>query len=218
MLPFKHALKLPFHFYSKTSFDVLTGEVRILSDCINFGMISFGNTHEIVVSSQKKTRLLIKGSIFFYGPAKFGQGLEIVVWSKGILKIGNEVLMGSNSHIVCFREIEIQEKCLISWKFNLYDSDFHFIRNEKTAKVNDNCAKVLIGKYCWIGSHVTILKGTQIPEMIIVGSNSLCTGNYINKIKSHSIIAGNPARLIKDEVSFVYDKHEERMYFNTYMN
>jgi hypothetical protein len=54
MLPFKHALKLPFHFYGKTSFDVLTGEVRILSDYINFGMISFGNTHEIVVSSQKK--------------------------------------------------------------------------------------------------------------------------------------------------------------------
>jgi acetyltransferase-like isoleucine patch superfamily enzyme len=218
MLPLKHAFKLPFHFYGKTSFDILTGEVRILSDNLNFGMISFGNNHEIVISSQKKTRLLIKGSIFFYGSAKFGQGLEIVVWSKGILKIGNEVSMGSKSHIVCFREIEIEEKCLVSWNFNLYDSDFHFIRDDKTAKVSDNCSKVFIGKYSWIGSHVTILKGTQIPEFTIIGSNSLCTGNYIRKIKSNSIIAGNPAMLIKDQVSFVHDMHDERMYFNKYMN
>ena len=93
--------------------------------------------------------------------------------------------MGSKSHIVCFRQIEIEEKCLISWNFNLYDSDFHFIRDNNTAKVNDNCSRVLIGKCCWIGSNVTILKGTQIPEFIIVGSNSLCTGDFSQKIKSN---------------------------------
>ena len=65
---------------------------------------------------------------------------------------------------------------------------------------------------------MTILKGTQIPEFIIVGSKSLCTGDFCQRIKSNSIIAGNSARLIKDEVSFVHDKHDERMYFNKYMN
>jgi hypothetical protein len=31
--------------------------------------------------------------------------------------------------IVCFRQIEIEEKCLISWNFNLYDSDFGYSGN-----------------------------------------------------------------------------------------
>jgi len=52
---------------------------------------------------------------------------------------------------------------------------------------------VSIGDYVWVGDRVIILRGVNIGEHSILGAGSVVTRD----IPSHSVVAGNPARVIK---------------------
>lgn len=217
--PLKTAVRLPILVYGKIIIKDLKGKL-LIDDSVEtkFGMIRFGGNHEIVVSSSEPTVLLIKGSLKFSGSAFFGQGVKLIVWNKGKIEFGNNFSLGSNGHIVSFRGIEFGKNCLISWRCNIFDTDFHFIKDTQLNEIKDNCGEVSVGNDTWIGSHVTILKNSVFPDNLIVGSNSLCSGNYKNKVKINSIIAGNPAKLVRDNAAYVVDKQVEREYFNNYIN
>jgi acetyltransferase-like isoleucine patch superfamily enzyme len=217
--PIKIAVRLPILVYGKIIIKDLKGKLLIDHSVeIKFGMIRFGGNHEIVVSSNEPTFLLINGSVKFNGYAFFGQGVKIVVRKKGKIEFGNNFSLGSNGHIVSFRSIEFGKNCLISWKCNIFDTDFHFIKDTQSNGVKDNCGLVSVGNNTWIGSHVTILKNSIFPDNLIIGSNSLCSGNYKNKVKSNSIIAGNPANTIRENVTYIIDKKVERKYFDKFIN
>jgi acetyltransferase-like isoleucine patch superfamily enzyme len=216
--PFLLALKFPILLYGKVNFKDLSGQIHIDSKDFNFGMIKIGGNHEIVMSSDEPTEILIKGKITFGGNARFGQGVKIIVWNNGSIYFGDNFSIGSSSHIVSFRNINFGINCLISWKCNFFDTDFHFIKNSITNEVKDNCGPIKIGCYTWIGSNVTILKNTILPNEIIIGSNSLCSGNYLDKIDCKTIIAGNPAKLIKRNMVYIFENNEEKFYFNEYIN
>ena len=217
-LPLNQAYKLPILLYGKVKIIELNGLIQIDCKEVKFGMIKIGGDHEIVVSSIEPTEILIKGKIIFGGNARFGKGIKIIVWKRGNIYFGNNFSIGTNSHIVSFRKINFGNNCLISWKCNLYDTDFHFMKNIMTDEINDNCGEINIGNNTWIGSHVTILKNTLFPDEIIVGSNSLCSGNYLEKVESKSIIAGNPAKQIKKNTVYTYDGNKAKIYFNKYIN
>ena len=50
-----------------------------------------------------------------------------------------------------------------------------------------------IGEFCFIGTGVSILSGTRLGKNTIVGANSVVVG----KFPDNSIIAGNPAKIIR---------------------
>lgn len=52
---------------------------------------------------------------------------------------------------------------------------------------------VSIGNNCWIGQNAVILKGVTIGDNCIIGANSVVTRD----IEDNSVVAGNPARIIK---------------------
>jgi len=53
---------------------------------------------------------------------------------------------------------------------------------------------ITIGQSCWIGMNSVLLPGTQLGDNIIVGAGSIVTKSFLEK---GSVIAGNPARIIK---------------------
>ncbi|WP_163351355.1 DapH/DapD/GlmU-related protein [Desulfovibrio sp. JC010] len=63
-------------------------------------------------------------------------------------------------------------------------------------KLPDTGAKITIGDYCWIGGNSTILQGVTIGEGGIVGAGSVVTKD----VPPYKIVAGIPARIIKDRV------------------
>lgn len=69
---------------------------------------------------------------------------------------------------------------------------------------HDACRKlkkdVYIGDNCFIGSKAIILPGVKIGNEVIVGAGSVVTKD----IPSNSIVAGNPARIIKTGVKLGY--------------
>ena len=53
-----------------------------------------------------------------------------------------------------------------------------------------------IGKNCFIGAHSIIMPGVRVGNECIVGSGSVVTAD----VPSHSIVAGNPAKIIRSGI------------------
>lgn len=53
-----------------------------------------------------------------------------------------------------------------------------------------------IGKKCFIGANAIIMAGVKIGDEVIVGSGAIVTKD----VPSNSIVAGNPARIIKSGI------------------
>jgi acetyltransferase-like isoleucine patch superfamily enzyme len=68
----------------------------------------------------------------------------------------------------------------------------HDITNEYEAWYEGK--DVVIGKNCWIGMNSMILPGVVLGDNTIVGAGAVVTKSFP---EGYSIIAGNPARLIK---------------------
>jgi acetyltransferase-like isoleucine patch superfamily enzyme len=219
-LPFKQAVKFPFHFFGRTDFANLNGKFIITDQKLRFGMIVFGGRHEVVISSDISTRIYNTGSMEFKGNAFFGRGVNLMVWDHGELTIGNEFALGTLSRVICFRKITFGKNVLISWECQFFDTDFHFIET-KNHELKDNCGEIEIQDESWIGARSTILKNTMLANSTIVGANSLCSGHYSEKYGSCILIAGIPAKLIKSDVSYITDKSQEKhlfAYFALYKN
>lgn len=54
-----------------------------------------------------------------------------------------------------------------------------------------------IGERCFIGGHAIIMPGVRIGDECVIGAGSVVTQN----IPSHSIAAGNPAKILRSNIS-----------------
>lgn len=53
-----------------------------------------------------------------------------------------------------------------------------------------------VGKRCFIGANAILMPGIRIGDEVIVGSGAIVTKD----VSSHSIVAGNPAKVIKSGI------------------
>ncbi len=53
---------------------------------------------------------------------------------------------------------------------------------------------IRLGDHCWIGMNAVILPGVELGENVIVGAGAVVTKSF----PSYTIIAGNPARVIRE--------------------
>ncbi len=67
----------------------------------------------------------------------------------------------------------------------------------RTKYIGEVC-DTYIGKSCVIGVGATIMGGVRIGDYCVVGSGSVVTKN----IPDNTIVAGNPARVIKENIVF----------------
>lgn len=132
------------------------------------------------------------------GSAIFGQGARICILKGGNLLIGEKFLNTAAMTIICEKSIVIGDNVLTSWNTLVMDTDFHNVVDTLTGVVNNRAKEIVIGNNVWIGTRAVVLKGSQIPDGCIIGAMSLVN----KKFKStNSLIAGNPARLSKTEIT-----------------
>lgn len=120
----------------------------------------------------------------------------IVARGNGKIHIGNHVGI-SGVTIYARKEITIEDDVNIGANTKIFDNDFHSLDHEERKNdIFDNlkCKPVRIGKNAFIGCNCIILKGTEIGENCIVGAGSVVHGKY----EANSVIAGNPARIIRN--------------------
>ena len=115
----------------------------------------------------------------------------------GELILGDNVGMSSVA-IVCTDRIVIGNNVRIGGSTCLYDSDFHSLDPRERSAVPEitthvRTRPVVLEDDCFIGNHVTILKGVRVGAGSVVGSSSVVT----RSIPPGEIWAGNPATFIR---------------------
>lgn len=84
---------------------------------------------------------------------------------------------------------------------DIYIDDESFVAVGAMILTHDFCRslykKTYIGKKCFIGARSIILPGVTIGDHVIVGAGSVVTKD----VKSNCIVAGNPAKIIKENIN-----------------
>ncbi|MBC7489093.1 MAG: acyltransferase [Glaciimonas sp.] len=101
-----------------------------------------------------------------------------IVYSSGILKIGNRVGI-SNSTIVAQEIVMICDGALVGGGCNIWDTDFHSLDANIRGTTHDRGATrpVYIGEMAFLGAHSIVLKGSRIGRRSIVGAGSVASFN-----------------------------------------
>ncbi len=114
------------------------------------------------------------------GRIRVGSGCGIsgsTLYAMSEIVLGNDVRLGANCKVI--------------------DNDFHALEAScrREGRVEDIPRRPIhIGDGCFIGTNCILLKGTTLGRNCVVGAGSVVSGTW----PDNSIIAGNPARLIRE--------------------
>lgn len=192
--PLVDAIKLPIMVRYNTKLLRMRGKVVLLggikrnSLSVGFGSVGiFDKTYE-------RTVWEVNGTIELHGKAVFGHGSRICVGKEGVLSIGNNFINTAAMTIVCFRRITIGDDVTTSWNTLVMDTDFHHLIDTKSGEVKPCTKEIIIGSGVWLCTRSVILKGTSLPNGVVVAACALVSGRFDDE---DTIIAGNPARIKK---------------------
>ena len=112
---------------------------------------------------------------------KFGNNINIrnynnvLVGNNAELMLEDRVFMNNYCSINCLEKIEIGENTLFGEGVKLYDHNHEYSTAPefKVEPQKFKTAPIKIGKNCWLGSNVTVLKGVTIGDNCIIGANCL---------------------------------------------
>lgn len=118
----------------------------------------------------------------------------LYAFKNGQIRIGNNVGI-SNSNIVSFESVTIEDDVLIGANTCIWDTDFHSIYLDKRLDNNSGIVSkpVIIKRGAFIGAGVYVMKGVTIGEEAVIGAGSVVTKD----IPPKEIWAGNPCRFIR---------------------
>lgn len=211
MLPYKQAIKLPFDFYYSVRFENLSGKIILNNNNISRGMIKIGGRGSEMFT-RSTTIIDLKGVLIFNGVVEMGHGSLLRIEKEGTVTFGSEVRIGALSKIFCVKKIIFKDEIDFSWECQIFDSNFHFIRDIVSNEIEPISGEIQIGSNNWFGNRVTVMKNTKTPDSFIVASNSLCNKNYID-FEPFSVVGGFPVKLIGSGKQRVFENLEDTSMF-----
>ncbi|HET7174138.1 MAG TPA: acyltransferase [Nocardioidaceae bacterium] len=113
---------------------------------------------------------------------------------EGTLRIGDKSVFGRDSTVNCYLDVEIGPATMVS--DSVYICDFDHVTARLDLPIKDQGivkAPVRIGGGSWVGTKVTVLRGTEVGRGSVVAAGAVVRGTF----PDHSVLAGVPARLVK---------------------
>ena len=170
----------------------------------------------------RRTKIKMKSKVNLGKGVNIGSNVVIDALSKDGVNIGSNVKIGDYTRILCTGTIRsigkgfsigdncgIGENCFFGAAGGInIGSDVIMGQNVRFHSENHNFEEpdilirlqgvtnkgIKVGDNCWIGSGVVFLDGAEIGDGCVVAANSVVN----KKFNSNSIIAGTPARVIKE--------------------
>jgi acetyltransferase-like isoleucine patch superfamily enzyme len=114
---------------------------------------------------------------------------------EGTLSVGDKCVVGRDSTVNCYLDVEIGAGTLVSdW---VYVGDFDHATGDVERPIKDQGivkTPVRIGVGTWLGVKSTVLRGTWIGRGSVVAAHSVARGRYPDL----AVIAGVPGRVVRE--------------------
>jgi acetyltransferase-like isoleucine patch superfamily enzyme len=108
--------------------------------------------------------------------------------------IGDRVYINRHTILDVNELLEIGEETMIGPGCYLTDHDHDFGKDKSPGATPLITEPVHIGKRCWLGAHVTVLKGVTIGDGTVVGAGSVVT----KSLPAGVLAVGTPARVVRE--------------------
>lgn len=172
--------------------------------------IKINGSHNRVILNSGGINFLKDITISIYGNnniIKIGKNVSSQNLAFCIEDNNNRIVLGDNFRGGSFSELAAIEgteiifgdDCLLSAHITIRTGDSHSILNAMTRDRINASKSVILGNHVWIGNTVLIFKGANIGDNSIIAGGSVVTGK---SFPTNSIIGGNPAKIIKDNVDW----------------
>ncbi|MET0421412.1 MAG: DapH/DapD/GlmU-related protein [Acidimicrobiia bacterium] len=110
------------------------------------------------------------------------------------VRIGDGVLLGRGSGIVCHESVEIGDGVFTGHHVYITDANHGYEDLDETIGRQFAAPRpVSIGAGSWLGHGSIVLPGATIGRQVVIGAGSVVTST----IPDHSVAVGNPARVIR---------------------
>lgn len=123
--------------------------------------------------------------------------LQMAYKSQGVHFSGQASYIHHDAYIDNLGGVFLGENIVVSTKAIILSHDYSSLIFEKIGlyeKRKHYTAPVHIGNNCFIGAGAIILPGTMIGNNCIIGAGAVVKGKFDDNL----ILAGNPARIIKE--------------------
>lgn len=210
--PWRIARELPILF-CKDAYADITEYGRIVLDEKSFDV----KQHKIIIGLDtkdfshqcEKTMLRVEGTLYIKGSMELRRGAILEVCGTAI--VGDFFLLGCNSICRIHNKVEFGHSVRITHECQIFDTNFHPMEELSNSRYISMSAPIIIGNYCWVGNRTSIYKGSIIPDNTIIASNSLVNRD-LSSYGSCNLFAGQPVRLVKENLVRVWDTTREIEY------
>ena len=143
------------------------------------------NTSVHIGGIKVKDRLKIK-MMGHQGMLSIGEGTSVVT---------AKIIVNTEGHV------KIGKDCMLADDISVMQSDQHLIFDKSTHERINYPRNIVIGNHVWIGRESQILGGAEIGDGSVCGARTVTSG----KFPSNVIIAGCPARVVRENVVWARD-------------
>jgi acetyltransferase-like isoleucine patch superfamily enzyme len=149
------------------------------------------------------------------GPVFFGKGLELEIGRRGTIRFGRFTWIGDGTKIRChegevvigpktvlgqectisaYRHVRIGEQCVVADRAMFIDFDHGTVEVERPIRVQGIYKRdVDVGSNVWVGYGACVLRGTQVGDNAVIGTNSVVTKD----VPANAVVGGLPARILR---------------------
>lgn len=169
----------------------------------NFIVRVYGNNNTIEIGKNCRlidTEILILGDnnhLYFEDVAKMDGPVTIQLAGNATLRIGTNSGVRGVSFYVKDGRVVVGRDCMFSYGVTIRNNDSHQMLNNDGA-ITNYPGDITIGDHVWFCQNSSIIKSVTIGSDSVIGYGAV----VVKSCPDHSVMAGNPARIVKTEANW----------------
>lgn len=216
LIPLPLALHFPIIVTGKLKIRSLSGSVTFKCP-VRFGLMNIGFDVDNMPIAFLPTQLMIKGNLILSGDVLLNQGANLVVWPNATMTLGNDVMICSGVVLKSVNKVSIGNHVMISSGCFIMDSSIHCLYNTETLETNSPNGGIIIGDNVWLNMHTAIIKSGHVPNGCVTTQYAYI-GKPMNPSDTNCLLSGQPAKIIKRNITQVHNFTTEKFINRTRLN